>query len=157
MGNTTSEKEYSSTHDLIIDLKKSKEEQGLSLAQVKDMLAEIGFYPSKTTLQRVFEKGSEDKGFNYETTLRPLMRVLLKNETPDGKIALYEDALRYKAEQIESLHKQLDHLREEHATRCHNCEGRIRLLEEQIELKDRRMDEQARRIDKLLDKLLDKV
>jgi len=147
------EKEYASTHDLIIDLKNSKEKQGLSLAQVKDMLADIGFYPGKSTLQRVFEKGSEDKNFNYETTLRPLMRVLLKNDSPEDKTALYEDALAYKAEKIESLLKQIDAIKEDHADRCKGCEERILLLKAQIELKDRRMDEQAQRIDRLIDRV----
>lgn len=134
--------EYSSTHDLILDLKKSREEQGLSVQQVKDMVGEIGFYPSMTTLRRVFKEGSEEDSFNYESTLRPLMRVLLKNDSPENKTALYEDALAYKAKEIESLHRQIESLK---AAREKD--------QEQIDIKDRRMDEQARRTDKLIDQL----
>ena len=136
------EMEYSSTHDLILDLKRSREDQGLSIQQVKEMVEDLGFYPSMTTLRRVFKECSENDSFNYESTLRPLMRALLKNDSPDNKVALYEDALAYKAQEIESLHKQIESLK---AAREKDLE--------QIKTKDRRMDEQAKRTDKLIDQL----
>ena len=74
-----------------------------------------------------------------------------------AQLDLYEQICLYKKDVIDSLHRQIEHLKEERATRCQMCADRLQILKGQIDLKDRRMDEQAQRIDKLIDKLLEKV
>ena len=145
--------EYASTHDLILDLKRNKEEQNLTIPQIKKMCEEIGAFPSPTTLRRVFRDGSEDDSFNYESTLVPLMRILIKNGSTDDKISMYEHALEYRAEQIELLKAEYEKRSKEYEDRCREYETRMRFLRDQIELKDRRMDEQAQRIDRLMERI----
>lgn len=155
--------ETTSAHDLILSIKKAIETQGLSFQDVKNLLAQQSVYPADTTLRRLMKPGSEDHdSFNFESTLRPIARVLVgnipaKDDATQAQLDLYRELCLYKHEQIESLHKQIEHLKEEHAMRCQKCEEKTTFLQDQIKLKDKRMDEQAQRIDKLLDKLLDKV
>lgn len=48
------------TKDLIIKLKRVKEERGLSLTDIANIMEEKGHYPlAKSTLSRVFSDGSE--------------------------------------------------------------------------------------------------
>ena len=155
--------ETTSAHDLILSIKKAIETQGLSFQDVKNLLAAEAVFPADTTLRRLLKPGSEENdSFNFESTLRPIARVLVdnipaKDDATQAQLDLYRELCLYKHEQIESLHKQIEHLKEEHAMRCRKCEEKTTFLQDQIKLKDKRMDEQAQRIDKLLDKLLDKV
>ena len=162
--------ETTSAHDLILSIKRAIETQGLSFQDVKNLLAEEDVYPADTTLRRLLKHGSENNdSFNFEGTLRPIARVLVDNipaqdDVMQAQLDLYRELCLYKHEQIESLHKQIEHLKEEHAMRCRKCEEKTSFLQEQIKLKDKRMDEQAarfdeqtRRMDKLMDKLLEKV
>ena len=112
-----------------------------------------GKYVSLTTLRRVFADGSElnANNFNYESTLLPIAEVLLEAEdvpTPiDSPYAKEIDALKavihVQVEEIARLHDIKEHL-----------ESRIAFLLEQIERKDRRMDEKDEIIRKLMDKCL---
>ena len=68
------------TRDVILALKKVKKERGLSLDKIVSLMEQNGEYVSKTTLSRVFAKGSEDQLFRYETTLRPIANAILDME-----------------------------------------------------------------------------
>jgi len=65
------------TKELIIQLKEARKQKGLSFDKILDLMKQNGDYLSKSTLSRVFAKGSEDKSFRYEETLRPIAKVLL--------------------------------------------------------------------------------
>ena len=108
-------------------------------------------YISLSTLRRVFADGSEASSFSYENTLLPLAEVLLNVEDvpthPDSPFAAEIDGLKavihVQNEEIARLHDLKEHL-----------EARITFLLEQIEKKDRRMDEKDEIIRKLMDKVL---
>ena len=57
-------------------LKEIKEEQGLSISKIIEMLEEHGQYVSEATLKKVFSDGSEDKTFRMQDTIVPLADVL---------------------------------------------------------------------------------
>ena len=152
--------DISATREVILSLKKARDEQHLSILDILKKVNENGPVISETTLRRIFAEGSEDNdSFNYETTIRPIAQVLVKSApTSESSSDLYFHICQYKMEVIESLHKQIDHLKEESERRCREYDQRMAFLRDQIELKDRRMDEQAQRIDRLLeriDKLVD--
>ena len=155
--------EISAAREVILSLKQVREQKHLSIMDVKNKVDASGVFISETTLRRLFADGSEDNdSFSYESTIRPIAKVLLADEAPADdtvrkELDLYRHICEYKMEMIESLHKQIEHLKEEQAARCKKCEEKTAFLEEQIAVKDRRMDEQARRIDKLTDKLLEKI
>lgn len=58
-------------------LKEIKQEQGLTIPQIADMLEARGQFISEATLKKVFQEGSEDKNFRYQDTIAPLADVLL--------------------------------------------------------------------------------
>ena len=158
--------DISATREVIVSLKQVKDQKHYSIADIKKKVEESGVFLSETTLRRVFADGSEDNdSFNYEQTVRPIARVLVGDVEESDKavmsqIDLFRHICEYKLEVIDSLHKQVDSLKEENEMRCREYDKRMAFLRDQIELKDRRMDEQAQRIDRLIeriDKLMDKL
>jgi len=63
--------------ELIIQLKKVREEKHLSFNDILDLMELNGDYLSKSTLSRVFAEGSEDVSFRYDETIRPIANALL--------------------------------------------------------------------------------
>ena len=63
--------------ELIIQLKKVREEKHLSFNDILDLMELNGDYLSKSTLSRVFADGSEDVSFRYDETIRPIANALL--------------------------------------------------------------------------------
>ena len=144
------------TKDIIIQLKKVREERGLSYGNILELMEQKGDFVSKSTLSRLFAEGSENETFSYETTIRPVANVLLDiDEIEDNDTAdtiVMKSLLQYKIERIEELerqieklelslaeekikhHERMDKLREEHKTR-------VDFLTNQIALKDKRMDQ----------------
>ena len=145
--------ERTRAQELIKQLKEVKEKNEITYPRIMDRLEKNGKFVSLTTLRRVFAAGSEDSAsnFNYETTLLPIAEVLLDSEdvptSPDSPNAKEIDALkaviRVQNEEIARLHEMKEHL-----------ESRITFLLEQIEKKDRRMDEKDEMIKTLLEKCL---
>jgi chaperonin cofactor prefoldin len=111
-----------------------------------------GRFVSLTTLRRVFADGSEMSAdsFSYENTLMPIAEVLLDAEdvpTEDGPWAKEIDSLKA------VIHVQNEELARMHELKEH-LESRITFLLEQIERKDRRMDEKDEIIRQLMEKVL---
>ena len=155
-----------SQKNIILRLKDEKEAKKLSINEIAEMLEAKDEHMHLSTLYKVFEEGSENKSFSYERTLRPIARVPLdsdknaNSETVKADMDLYLTICKYKMNQIDSLHLQIDKLKEELFNKSEDYNRRVAFLRDQIELKDRRMDEQAQRIDRLIeriDKLMDKL
>ena len=143
------------TRDLIIKLKAVKEEKGLSLNKIVDLIEANGDFISRSSIQRVFADGSEDCSFRYEETIRPIAKALLDIENIEDNDSLdtatLKALLKYKIQRIEDLetqierlqaeldseklkrHEKIDVIREEY-------EKKIDFLKGQITLKDKRMD-----------------
>ena len=155
--------EMASPREVIIDIKEMIDQHKLSVPDILKMLEEEGLFPSETTVRRLVKKGSEDNdSFNFEQTIKPIADVFYKrfkaaDKTAQAQIDLYKHISEYKLEVIDLLHKQIEHMKDEQLIRCQKCEQRLADMQKQIEIKDRRMDEQAQRLDKLIDKLLEKV
>lgn len=66
-------------------MKKVRIEKDLSYQDIVDLCAENGDHVSLSTVKRVFSQGSEDMGFRYDTTLQPIVKVVLGlNEEESG-------------------------------------------------------------------------
>lgn len=145
------------TKEIITKLKEVRDEKGLSYNDILKTMEEKNIYPvSLSTLSRVFSEGSEDLGFNYEQTIRPIAEALLNieeiTEDDDMDVQAMKSLLKYKIKVIEDLerenkdlkvslaneknkyHEKLDKEREEYRRR-------IDFLTNQINLKDKRMDQ----------------
>lgn len=160
------------TKDVILDLKRIREEKQLSYSDIIKMMEQNGDIPvSPTTLSRVFADGSEDRFFSYETTIRPLAKALLDIEniedTDDMDTKALKSLLKYKMERITFLeeqvaeleaslnkekvkhHEKLDEVREQNRRS-------IEFLKEQVSFKDARMDSLFNRVDRLINALASK-
>ena len=141
------------TKELVLKLKAAQKERHLS---VNDILDLTGNRISATTIRRViFTDGSEDSSFRYEDTLRPLVKALLDmdiEETDDMDTKALKSLLKLKIQRIEELE---NHIKEEKIKNLEKMEkertqyeAHIKHLEEQIAIKDKRMDEMKERYDK---------
>ena len=126
---------------LIKQIKEIKQQKKITYNDILDALTENGIPAlSLTTLRRVFANNSESRAssFNYEETLLPIAEALLDVEdVPTDDNSPY-------AKEIDGL-KAVIHVQNEELAKMHelkeHLEARITFLLEQIEKKDRRMDE----------------
>ena len=158
--------EFVNLQDIVLKLKAVKEKESLSIHDIMNRLEESGNSLSESTVRRVFKDNSEvELGFTYAKVLKPIADVLLDEETDDPALFEKNEALhsiiKEKNREIESLQikndelaarydeikQQLDSFKKEY-------DLRLRFLRDQIELKDKRMDEKDRIIEKLMEKCL---
>ena len=141
--------------DIIIRLKQVRDEKGLSLNNIYDLIENSGDSLSKSSIQRVFADGSEDMSFKYEETIRPIAKVLLDMETIEADdnmdTAAMKSLLKYKIQRIEDLEHQIRQLKaqlDKEKIRYHEkmekernqWANSIEFLKHQVSLKDKRMD-----------------
>jgi transcriptional regulator with XRE-family HTH domain len=164
------------TKDIIIKLKEVREEKGLSLNNILDLMEKNGDYLSKSTLSRVFADGSEENSFRYEETIRPIANALLdietEEETDDLDTKALKTLLKYKIQRIEELEQKVQDLEitidkqkikhnEKIEKEREQSRRSIDFLKDQIAYKDKRMDllldavfEKDQQHKEMLDKLL---
>ena len=138
------------TKDIIMQLKEVRIEKGLSLNDILRMVEEKEQYPpSRSTIQRLFAEGSENQSFKYEETIRPIANVLLDieniEEEDDVDVRGMKVLLKYKIRRIEELEQQLDREKLRYHEKLDKERERfnrsIEFLKNQIELKDKRIDQ----------------
>lgn len=145
--------ELSNKQQLIKQLKEIKQKNEITYPRILERMEKNGKYVSLSTLRRVFADGSEmnANSFNLENTLMPIAEVVLEAEdVPTPENSPY-------AKEIDGL-KAVIHVQNEEIARLHelkeHLESRVTFLLEQIEKKDRRMDEKDALINKLMEKVL---
>ena len=141
------------TRDIILKLKAARDEKNLSLNDIVDLTDNM---VSRTTIQRVFADGSENSSFRYDDTIRPLVKALLDvdviEDSDDMDTKALKSLLKLKIQRIEELENQL----KEEKIKSHEkmdkerkqYEAHIKLLDEQIAIKDKRMDEMCERFNR---------
>lgn len=145
--------ELTRSQELIRQLKEIKRSNEITYPRIMERMEKNGKFVSLTTLRRVFADNSESNAdsFNYENTLLPIAEALLNVEDlPTPADSPY-------AKEIDGL-KSVIHVQNEEIARLHDLkehlEARITFLLEQIDKKDRRMDEKDEIIRKLMEKVL---
>lgn len=148
--------EMINSKDVILALKQVKEEKNLSLDKILALVEENGEYVSKTTLSRVFSKGSEEQLFRYETTLRPIANALLdiehNEEGDDVDTHAYKSLLKLKKDllfelenQVKELKAELDNSKLKYHKKLEvetaKFQKSLDFATHQIELKDKRIDQ----------------
>ena len=140
------------TKDIILKLKAVREEKGYSYTDILSMMEENGDYLAKSTLSRVFAEGSEEQSFRYEETIRPIAKVLgIETTIEEESVRSINSILKNKIRHIEELEERVNELNAQldmgNAKYCEilNRENEmygkwIIFLENQIEIKDKRMD-----------------
>lgn len=157
------------TKDIILKLKEVRREKGLSFNDILNLMENNGDYLSKSTLSRVFADGSEDSSFKYEETIRPIANALLDIETIEDTdnmdVQAMKSLLKYKIRVIEDLEQQIFALKADLNTeklKYHdkldkereNFQKSLNFCRDQINLKDKRIDQLLDTNVKLLNQLL---
>lgn len=161
--------------DIILKLKKVREEKKLSYSDILELMEKNGNYLSKATLSRVFAEGSEEIKFRYEDTLKPIADALLDIENIEDDdttdVQAMKTILKYKSARIEELESQIKDMEsaldkqkiraneklEEERERFNRS---IEFLKEQVSYKDKRMDlllDAVSEKDKLHKEMLEKI
>lgn len=154
--------EFVNLKEIVLRLKAVKEKDHLSINDIMEKLEMSGSYLSESTVRRVFRDNSEnDLGFTYAKVLKPIADILLddESETADDPALLekYEALhaiIKEKNRTIEILEQKVDELSAQLDGSRKEYDLRLRFLRDQIELKDKRMDEKDEIIRRLMDKVL---
>lgn len=136
---------------IITKVKKVRDDNGLSCQAIHDLVQKNGAYVSLSTIKRIFEDGSETYGFQYESTLKPVVDAIL-GIYGDSKAATEDEAdamkavIDFKSDKIIELESRL--------LRCEESyKRRLEFLKGQIALKDDQSDRRDAMIEKLIDRL----
>ena len=136
------------TKDLILKLKEVREQKHLSLNDIVSLVENNGDYISRSTVQRMFQDGSEECTFKYDESLRPVANALLDIDRIETEDDLDTQALKvllqYKNKRIQELESQLDKEKLKAIDKLNEERERsyrsIEFLKDQIEKKDTRID-----------------
>lgn len=146
------------TKEIILKLKEIKDEKGLSLNEIVNIVEKNGDCISRSTVQRVFADGSEDVSFRYEETIRPIAKALLEMETIEDDDTLDTQTLKvilqYKIERILELENQIRQLQS--TIEKDKKEYHSNLDQEKIKYHEK-MDAERERYNKSIDFLKEQV
>ena len=168
------------TRELIIALKKVKEERKLNLDQITKIVydADPANAPSRSCIATVFKEGSEDNAshFRFDVTLKPICNALLDintimpNESAEDtalkSLARYKmDLLEKYAEELKKAQEELKNIKErEHkkyeeriAKETKQFHDSISFAMEQIKLKDERIDKHMAEKERLISMMDDVI
>lgn len=136
------------TKDIILKLKEVREQKHLSLNDIVNLVESNGGYISRSTVQRMFQEGSENCSFKYDESLRPVANALLDIDRIEPEDDLDTQALKvllqYKNKRIQELETQLDKEKLKSMDKLEaereRSQRSIDFLKDQIEKKDTRID-----------------
>ena len=132
---------------IIRNLKRVRNEDGLSISDIVNMCENNGEAVSESTVKKVFADGSEAFSFNYESTLKPIINALLGDHEEAPETEMMISVAEFKAAKIKDLEVQMARMEESY-------KRRIEFLKNQIEIKDARIDKRDEMISKLIDSIL---
>jgi hypothetical protein len=144
-------------------LKQIKQEQGLSIPQIMDIMEKQGKFVSEGTLKKVFADGSEDKPFRYQDSIAPVADVLLDiygDTSGLDDVESLRQIIRERNKLIELFVIKIEELGEEAKAREKLYEDRKAAFErtiESLELQVNRLHEQVDRKDLMLEKLVNTI
>lgn len=149
------------TRQIILKLKEVREERNLSCDKIVSMLESNGDYLSKSSVSRVFRDGSENRSFNYNTTIRPIAKALLDMENIEEDDTPEEQAMKFiikaKMDRILELEEQVRELKEQLAyEKLHyheKLEKERAKFDEIIEFRSNQIEKKDARIDTLIEML----
>ena len=136
------------TKKIISLLKQVKDEKKLSLDAILELIEKNGDFVSKSTLSRIFREGSEETGFKYETTIRPIADAILDIDNieayDDTDTKAYKSLLQLKKEIISELRSANEQTKIKYAEKLQEKTDQFQrsmdFVTHQIELKDQRID-----------------
>ena len=150
-------------HNTIRRLKEIKEEQGLSISKIMEMLESHGQYVSEATLKKVFSDGSEDKTFRMQDTLIPLADVLFDlygDKSGLDDVDSLKQIIREKNKMIDMFAIKLEEQNDAYASKERLYEDRKSVYEKHIahlEEQVAKLQSAAERKDSMIEKLVSEL
>lgn len=151
--------------EVIRQLKIVREDRGLSLQRILDMVLDAGGNLSMGTVRRVFEDGSEERNFRYEDSIKPIADVLLNVQSsgePGTEEAAELEALRalvrYKNAYIAELEASASNVegkvqaaRDEQMRKIDFLRAELDKRDEQLRAKDQQIQDRGKLLDERRD------
>ena len=140
------------TKKVLMLMKKVRIEKDLSYQDIVGLCTENGDHVSLSTVKRVFSQGSEEMGFRYDTTLQPIVKVVLGLNEEDSGVGIdakepgtasENDALRslidLKNQMVSNLNQaileknqQIEHLKESMKEQLADKEKKVAFLKDLV-------------------------
>ena len=139
-------------------LRNVKRENGLTIANICDMLDKKGCFISEATLKRVFSDNHDPLSFRYRDTIAPLADVLLDiydDKSGSEDIAALKAMIHDKNKMIDMLIVKNEELKKDYEKRLQHLQKQIDSLEKHLEFRDRVVSRKDEVIEKLINKLVE--
>ena len=141
-------------------LKTIKDEQGLSISKIMDLMEQRGQYVSEATLKKIFADGSENQSFRYQDSIAPVADVLLDlygDTSGLQDVESLRNIIREKNKLIEFLMMKIDEKEQEFEKQRTLYEERKALYEKSIQRFEIQIDNKDELIRRLMNKYLPEV
>lgn len=139
--------EHIDDKELIRKLQRAREKKSISYNMLVEMTKEIGQGVAYSTISKVFGKDGENTSFNYINTLQPLAKVLLTDDEHDED----DEDFKFEVITLRSELKIRDVTIEMLKTQIEALQGEKELLKSQVDIKDKRMNDQTEMINRVMD------
>lgn len=144
--------------DTIERIRKTKEENQLSITDIMDMLADAGYHQlTESTVKRLFNRNSDPMSFKYRSTVIPLADVLLdmyKDSSNSEDVEALKTMIRDKNKTIEILVDKCEDNKVEYEKRIAHLKKQVSELNEHLMFRERMIDKKDDIIDRLLNAYL---
>ena len=138
-------------------LRKVKKEQGLTVADVLDLLDKKGYFLSEATVKRVFAENHDPLSFRYRDTIAPLADVLLEcyeDKSGANDVAALKAMIHDKNKMIDLLMAKNEELKEDYNKRIERLEKQVARLESHLDFRERVIERKDAVIEKLINKAI---
>lgn len=139
-------------------LRKVKKDNGLTTAQIIDMLEERNCFISEATIKRIFSENNDPTSFKYQSTIAPLADVLLDlycDNSGTEDVAALKAIIHDKNQLISILVMKNDEIRADYEKRIAHLQKEVQRMEEHLMFRERQIDKKDEIISKLLSKVVD--
>ena len=144
--------------DTVERLRKVKKDNGLTIAQIMEMLEDKNCFISEATIKRIFSENNDPRSFKYQSTIAPLADVLLdlySDNSGSEDVATLKALIHDKNEMISILVMKNDEMRADFEKRIAHLQKQLETMEEHLMFREKQIDKKDEIISKLLSKVID--
>ena len=144
--------------DTVERLRKVKKDNGLTIAQIMEMLEEKNCFISEATIKRIFSENNDPTSFKYQSTIAPLADVLLdlySDNSGSQDVVTLKALIHDKNQLISILVMKNDEMRADFEKRIDHLQKQLETMEEHLMFREKQIDKKDEIISKLLSKVID--
>lgn len=144
--------------DTVERIRKVKKDNGLTTAQIMDLLEEKNCFISEATIKRIFSENNDPTKFKYQSTIAPLADVLLdlySDSSGSEDVTTLKALIHDKNEMISILVMKNDEMRADFEKRIAHLQKQLETMEEHLMFREKQIDKKDEIIAMLLSKVFD--